>query len=76
MNAPFRFRSIPLYAFDGDGQFDDVRIVGPDKRRFRKRQLRRMHKDFLGHEEDSNPRDWGSRDSRGSTGMPDQFAVH
>jgi hypothetical protein len=28
---------------------------------------------YLGHEEDRNPRRLGRRDTRGSTGVPDQF---
>lgn len=50
MQIPFRFRKLPHYLYDYDGVYAKNRIVGRDKRRERKKQLRRylreLDKDF------------------------------
>lgn len=45
MKIPFRFRKVTNYQFDGDGRFPTNRIVGKDKRRLRKKQIKRYLKD-------------------------------
>jgi hypothetical protein len=46
MKIPFRFRKVPPYEFDGDGQFPDNRIVRREKRMMRKKQFKRYFKDW------------------------------
>lgn len=45
MKIPFRFRKVPMYVYDGDGQFPTTKIVGRDKRRMRKKQIKRYLND-------------------------------
>lgn len=44
MKVPFKYRSLPPYAFDGDGRFPFARIKGFWKRLLRKRQIKRYLK--------------------------------
>jgi hypothetical protein len=46
MKIPFRFRKIPKWQFDGDGQYSENRITGKDKRILRKRQIKNYLRDF------------------------------
>ena len=41
MKIPFRFRKIPWFIYDYDGQYPKDRIVGRDKRYERKKQIKR-----------------------------------
>lgn len=54
---PFRFRSIPPYQYCGDGMFSSDRIVGREKRHWRKKQIRKFLKTALW-----SPRDNGASD--------------
>jgi hypothetical protein len=44
--VPFRFRKIPPYVFDGDGQFPEARIIRKNKKRFKKKQIKKYLEEY------------------------------